>query len=78
MEGFPMRKWSIQIHMLNENGEDVPANIFSKVTYLLHASFGERAKQGMLINYERMFQTQQIQSHDHAAIPDFRGRMGRV
>jgi transcription initiation factor IIF auxiliary subunit len=31
--------------MLNEAGEEVPASIFSKVTYKLHESFGDRAKQ---------------------------------
>ena len=46
MEGYPMRKWSIEIVQLDEKGEEVPATIFSKVTYLLHESFGPRAKQG--------------------------------
>ncbi|MCJ1247742.1 hypothetical protein MMC30_004957 [Trapelia coarctata] len=47
MEGFPMREWSIKIYQLNEHGEEIPANIYSKVTYHLHESFGKRAIQTM-------------------------------
>jgi hypothetical protein len=32
---------------VNEKGALVPANLFDKVTYHLHPSFGERATQGM-------------------------------
>ncbi|MCJ1329451.1 hypothetical protein MMC10_006131 [Thelotrema lepadinum] len=45
MEGYPMRKWNIQIFQLNEHGEEIPATLFSKATYVLHESFGERARQ---------------------------------
>jgi transcription initiation factor IIF auxiliary subunit len=45
VEGFPLRSWSIQIWMLNDQGEQVPANIFDKVVYRLHPSFGDRATQ---------------------------------
>ncbi|OMP87815.1 Transcription initiation factor TFIID subunit 14 [Diplodia seriata] len=45
MEGFPMRAWSIEIWMLNENGEEVPATPFEKATYRLHPSFEKRATQ---------------------------------
>ncbi|EPS44548.1 hypothetical protein H072_1461 [Dactylellina haptotyla CBS 200.50] len=38
-EGFPMRKWSISVHLLNDKGEEVPATIFDKVTYKLHPTF---------------------------------------
>jgi transcription initiation factor IIF auxiliary subunit len=34
-----MRAWSIEIHQLNENGEEVPATLFDRVTYKLHPSF---------------------------------------
>ncbi|CDK28276.1 unnamed protein product [Kuraishia capsulata CBS 1993] len=40
-EGFPMRKWSIQISMLNSDGKEVPATIFDKVTYHLHPTFAQ-------------------------------------
>ncbi len=46
VEGYPLRKWNISIVLLNDKGEEVPADIFSKVTYKLHESFGDRAKQG--------------------------------
>lgn len=36
---------------MNEKGALVPANIFDKVTYHLHPSFGERATQGMFGPY---------------------------
>ncbi|KAL1998746.1 hypothetical protein VTN02DRAFT_5639 [Thermoascus thermophilus] len=45
VEGFPLRSWSIEIYLVNEHGEQVPANIFDKVTYTLHPSFGDRAVQ---------------------------------
>jgi transcription initiation factor IIF auxiliary subunit len=45
MEGFPMRSWSIEIWLLDENGNEVEANVFEKATYNLHPSF-ERPRQG--------------------------------
>ncbi|KAL4947419.1 putative Ran-specific GTPase-activating protein 1 [Aspergillus filifer] len=45
VEGFPLRSWSIEVYLLNEHGEQVPANLFDKVTYHLHPSFGNRATQ---------------------------------
>ncbi|KAJ5246192.1 hypothetical protein N7468_001175 [Penicillium chermesinum] len=45
VEGFPQRSWSIEVWLLNEKGEQVPANVFDKVTYHLHPSFGARATQ---------------------------------
>ncbi|EON63974.1 transcription initiation factor TFIIF small subunit [Coniosporium apollinis CBS 100218] len=45
MEGFPMRAWSIEIYLVNEHGEEVPANIFDKAQYRLHPSFEKRALQ---------------------------------
>jgi transcription initiation factor TFIID/TFIIF subunit len=38
-EGFPMRKWSIRIAILGADGQELPANIFDKVTYKLHPTF---------------------------------------
>ncbi|MCJ1298688.1 hypothetical protein MMC08_001478 [Hypocenomyce scalaris] len=45
VEGFPLRKWNIQIFLLNEHGEEVPATIFSKALYKLHPSFDKRQNQ---------------------------------
>lgn len=38
-EGFPMREWSIEVSMVTEDGEEVPATLFDKVTYSLHPTF---------------------------------------
>jgi len=42
-----LRKWSIEVCLVNEKGEDVAADIFSRVTYNLHESFGARARQSL-------------------------------
>lgn len=34
-----MRQWSIQISLLNQDGNEIPANILDKVTYSLHPTF---------------------------------------
>ncbi|PVH18781.1 hypothetical protein CXQ85_001070 [Candidozyma haemuli] len=39
VENYPMREWSIEITMLNEQGEEMKANILDKVTYTLHPTF---------------------------------------
>ncbi len=48
VEGFPLRRWSIQVLLLNEHGDEIPATIFEKATYKLHPSFEKRAIQSML------------------------------
>ncbi|KAJ5489005.1 Transcription initiation factor TFIID subunit 14 [Penicillium diatomitis] len=48
VEGFPQRAWSIEIFLVNDKGEQVPASIFDKVIYRLHPSFGDRANQSQL------------------------------
>lgn len=48
VEGFPLRSWSIEVYLVNEHGEQIPANLFDKVTYSLHPSFGDRAIQSAL------------------------------
>ncbi|MCJ1372076.1 hypothetical protein MMC20_003297 [Loxospora ochrophaea] len=45
VEGFPLRRWNISIYLLNENGEEMPANVFGKAIYKLHPSFEKRANQ---------------------------------
>lgn len=44
-EEMPERSWSIEIHVVGPNGEDMPANIFEKATYRLHETFNERQVQ---------------------------------
>jgi transcription initiation factor IIF auxiliary subunit len=45
MEGYPMRQWSIDIWLLDDQGNEVQANVFDKATYNLHPSF-EKNKHG--------------------------------
>jgi len=40
-----MREWSIEIYIVGEDGTQLPASAFEKVTYKLHESFGKRATQ---------------------------------
>ncbi|SMR45894.1 unnamed protein product [Zymoseptoria tritici ST99CH_1E4] len=42
---IPMRGWEISIFLVGSDGEELPATCFEKATYLLHESFGKRAKQ---------------------------------
>lgn len=39
VENYPMRKWSVQISMLDLSGKEIPANILDRVTYTLHPTF---------------------------------------
>ncbi|KAL0931384.1 transcription initiation factor subunit [Colletotrichum truncatum] len=39
VEDFPMRKWSIVLYVIGEDGEEHPADCFQKVVYNLHPSF---------------------------------------
>ncbi|KAG6017649.1 hypothetical protein E4U41_004169 [Claviceps citrina] len=36
---FPMREWSLQLHLLDEEGNERPADVFTKVVYNLHPTF---------------------------------------
>ncbi|KAF2431300.1 hypothetical protein EJ08DRAFT_670134 [Tothia fuscella] len=40
-EGYPMRAWNIEVVLLNEQGEEVPATVFDKVVYELHPTFAK-------------------------------------
>lgn len=39
VENFPMRTWSVSVSLLNQEGNEIPANILDKVTYTLHPTF---------------------------------------
>jgi transcription initiation factor IIF auxiliary subunit len=39
MEGFPMKSWNIEVYLLDEAGNEKPANCFTKAVYNLHPSF---------------------------------------
>ena len=38
----PLREWSIEIYLLNQQGEQLPATLFDKAVYKLHETFNER------------------------------------
>jgi transcription initiation factor IIF auxiliary subunit len=39
VEGFPMKEWTIEIYILDEEGKEHPATAFVKAVYHLHPSF---------------------------------------
>lgn len=39
MEGFPMKEWTIELYILDQDGNERPARCFTKVVYNLHPSF---------------------------------------
>lgn len=39
VENFPMREWSIEIYLVDEDNNKIPATIFDKVVYHLHPTF---------------------------------------
>ena len=39
VENFPVRQWSIEVVLLDENNNEIPATIFEKVIYHLHPTF---------------------------------------
>lgn len=50
-----MRTWNVEVYLVNEADQSlIPANIFDKVQYKLHESFGKRATQGEFIIIQAM------------------------
>ncbi|KAI1059802.1 hypothetical protein LB506_008746 [Fusarium annulatum] len=39
VEAFPMREWSLKVFLLDEDGNERPADVFTKVVYNLHPTF---------------------------------------
>ncbi|KAH7144441.1 hypothetical protein B0J13DRAFT_525820 [Dactylonectria estremocensis] len=39
IEGFPIREWSLKIFLIDEDGTERPADVFTKVVYNLHPTF---------------------------------------
>ena len=73
-----MRKWSIKIFLLDEHGDETAANVFSSAEYVLHESFGDRARQGThsLSLYTSLILTNLSQKR--STIPHLRRRLGRI
>jgi len=38
-EGFPMKEWTVEIYVLDQDGKEKPARCFTKAVYNLHPSF---------------------------------------
>lgn len=38
-EGFPMKEWTVEIYVLDQDGKEKPAKCFTKAVYNLHPSF---------------------------------------
>ena len=68
MEGFPMRSWSIEIFLLDEQGQEVAANVFEKATYNLHPSF-EKNKQGGFTPARHQISADHPNSLQEASVP---------
>lgn len=66
VEGFPLRRWSMQLFLLNEHGDEMPASVYSKATYHLHESFGKRAVQGKHVSNMPMFSSSLLYSFTHS------------
>ncbi|QDS75847.1 hypothetical protein FKW77_001408 [Venturia effusa] len=41
VEGFPMRAWNIELWLIDDQGQQVPATVFEKVMYELHPTFAK-------------------------------------
>jgi transcription initiation factor TFIID/TFIIF subunit len=39
VENFPMREWSMKIYLVDQDGTEKPADVFTKVVYNLHPTF---------------------------------------
>jgi len=38
-EGFPMKEWTVEIYVVDQDGKEKPAKCFTKAVYNLHPSF---------------------------------------
>ena len=41
MEGFPMKEWTVELYLLDQDDKEHPAKCFTKAVYHLHFSFEE-------------------------------------
>lgn len=62
MEGFPMKSWNIEVYILDEMGNEKPANAFTKVTYNLHPSFANPTQSESLIPVRTFYSADKLAS----------------
>lgn len=71
-----MKKWNIEIFLLDEHGNEKPANCFTKATYNLHPSFLKPVQSiysyTSILKYLLMI----ARSFQHGALPMRERRMG--
>lgn len=53
VEEFPMREWAIKVFLLDEDGNERPADVFTKVVYNLHPTFENPTQSTYLKLHER-------------------------
>jgi hypothetical protein len=80
IEGFPMKLWSIEIFLLDQAGNPMEANLFSKVVYNLHPSFANpiQSKDSESSTSISIANASAPRSIREATIPLPKRRMGRV
>lgn len=55
-EGFPMKEWTVEIYVLDQDGKEKPARCFTKAVYHLHPSFAnpmQSMRPSALITFRR-------------------------
>lgn len=48
-EGFPMKEWTVEIYILDQEGKEKPARCFTKAVYHLHPSFANPVQSTSLL-----------------------------
>ncbi len=48
-EGFPMKEWTVEIYVLDQDGKERPARCFTKAVYHLHPSFANPTQSMFLV-----------------------------
>jgi hypothetical protein len=79
MEGYPMRSWSIEVWLLDDQGNEYMPNVFEKATYNLHPTFPNPRQSKSCVEclvHERWALT--CRSIQEAAVPHRREGLGRV
>ncbi|AET41596.1 Sas5p Ecym_8318 [Eremothecium cymbalariae DBVPG len=51
IDGLPIRRWAVEIWVLNESGEEIEADLFESCTYILHPSFEQPKRKVRLVPF---------------------------
>lgn len=55
-EGFPMKEWTVEVYILDQDGKEKPARCFTKAVYHLHPSFANPVQSMCPIRVETRMQ----------------------